>query len=180
MSLENNGRVLSVFGFSKSFSIAGLRAGCIYCTDPGIFERLVAVSGVMTTAGGVASLTQIAALACVEQCYYWVDEFRAYLTGNRDYALSRIREMPGITCHKPQATFVLFCDVSAFGMPSVELTNYLRDEHKLALVPGGVQYFGPGSEGYLRISLATSREILAAGLDRMEVGLRALAVRRGV
>lgn len=53
-------RVMSVFGWSKSFGIAGMRIGCIYTTDPALFERMVEKSDVMSTAGGISSLSQIA------------------------------------------------------------------------------------------------------------------------
>ena len=82
--------------------------------------------------------------------------------------------MPGVRCHKPQATFVIFPDVSAFSMTAEELTGYLRREEQVAIVPGGSRFFGPGSEGHVRICLATSREILKEGFDRIERGLSRL------
>ena len=60
-------RVMSVFGFSKSFGIAGLRAGCVYTTDEKLFEQIVENSDVMSTAGGIASISQIAGTAMHEQ-----------------------------------------------------------------------------------------------------------------
>ena len=169
---ERNMRTLSVFGFSKSFGIAGLRAGCVYCQDPELFERVVAASLVETTIGGIDALSQVAGQACVERCYYWVDEFMAHVTGNRDYALERLNAMPGVSCYKPQATFVIFPDVSGVGMEAEELVNYLTEKHKVSIVPGGAKFFGPGSAGHVRICLATSREVLSEGLDRVEKGIR--------
>lgn len=174
---DRNKKTLSVFGFSKSFGIAGLRAGCIYCHDKGIFDRLIEVSEVMTTAGGITSLSQIAAMACLDKCYYWVDEFIAHLTKNRDYALERISKMPLISCHKPQATFLLFPDITDTGMTSDEFVDYLLREQKFSVVPGSDKFFGPGSKGHIRISLSTSHEILAEGLNRLENGLLKIANR---
>ncbi len=171
---ERNSRTLSVFGFSKSFSIAGLRSGCVYCTDESCFRKIVDASEVMSTVGGISSLSQIAGMACLDKCYYWVDAFREHIMKNRDYALARLAEMPGITCHKPQATFVLFPDVSAYNMKALDLTTYLQDEYKVRIVPGGDRFFGPGSEGHVRICMATSHEILCEGLNRIEKGLNAL------
>ena len=59
-------------------------------------------------------------------------------------------------------------------MPAEQLATYLREEYKVSLVPGGGFFFGPGSEGHVRLCLATSFEILKEGLDRMEAGLKAL------
>ena len=171
---DRNKRTLTVFGFSKSFGIAGLRAGVVYCQDKALFDRLVVASQVDTTIGGVSSLTQVAAETCLTKCYYWVDALIERLTKNRDYAYERLNNMPGVTCEKPEATFVIFPDISSFGMPADHMVKYLAEEYKVSLVPGGGFYFGPGSEGHVRICLATSFEILKEGLDRMEAGLKAL------
>lgn len=166
-----NGRVLSVYGFSKAFSIAGLRAGCIYAHDKEAFEKLVEASGVMTTAGGIASVSQIAAKICMDKCYYWNEAFVAQMEKNRDYALARIEKMPGITCEKPEATFLLFPDITGTGRESAELTEFLEREVKLALVPGTPKFFGPGAAGHVRICLSTSGEVLKEAMDRLEKGL---------
>jgi cystathionine beta-lyase len=170
LGAEKCRRVASVFGFSKSFGVAGLRIGCVYCTDEALFRKIVDVSAVMTTAGGIASIAQVAGMACLES-YGWVDEFLKHLTGNRDYALSRIAQMPMISARKPDATYLLYLDVSRLGAPAVEFTGFLQEKVALALVPGGEKFFGPGSEGHTRLCFATSRAILSEGLDRLERGL---------
>jgi len=171
---SKNHRVLSVYGFSKAFGIAGLRAGCIYCSTGEMFERLVEQSAVMTTAGGISSVSQIAMKICMDQCYYWNEAFVAEMEKNRDYALSRIEKMPGIFCEKPDATFLLFPDISGTGMGSEALVEYLQKEVKLALVPGTSKFFGPGAEGHLRICLSTSHEILEEAMNRLKKGLNML------
>ena len=98
---ERNARTLSVFGFSKSFGIAGLRAGCVYCQNEETFEKVVAASLTDTTIGGIDALAQVAGQACMEKAYYWVEGFVAQMQKNRDYALERIAKMPGI--YLPQA-----------------------------------------------------------------------------
>lgn len=171
---EKNHRVFSVFGFSKSFGIAGLRVGCIYCTSKEWFDAVVKKSHVMTTAGGISSLSQIAGMTCMDKCYYWVDEFLAHLTKNRDYAVERINSIPGVHCNKPQATYLLFVNISETGLSSTEFVEFMEKEMKLALVPGSDEFFGPGSQGYIRICFATSFEILKEGLDRFEEGMKRL------
>lgn len=174
LGAERNARTLSVFGFSKSFSIAGLRAGCVYCQNQELFDRVVQASEVNTTIGGISSLSQVAGMACLNQCYYWVDAFMEHIQKNRDYALERIAGMPKIKCHKPEATFVIFPDISETNMAAEEFTAYVAKEYKLSIVPGGAKFFGPGSEGHVRICLATSHEMLEEGLNRLEAALCSL------
>lgn len=168
---NRNQRVLSVMGFSKSFGLAGLRAGAIYCHDKDIFDKLVEKSDVMTTAGGITSLSQIAGMACLNKCYYWVDAFIKHLTANRDYAIERLNSFKNISCHNPDATFVLFPAISATGLTSEQFADHMMNEVKLAIVPGTDKFFGPGAEGHVRICFSTSFEILKEGLDRFEEGL---------
>lgn len=171
---KRNARTLSVSGFSKSFGIAGLRAGYIYCHDQDLFDKIVDTSLVLTTIGGITSISQVAAMACLNKCYYWVDAFVKHLTKNRDYALDRIACMPKIKCHKPSAVYVLFPNISETGMDSTDFVNYLLKEYKLSIVPGGPQFFGPRSAGHVRICLATSFEILKEGLNRLNNALEHL------
>lgn len=168
---SKNHRVLSVYGFSKAFGIAGLRAGCIYCSEKEMFDRLVDASDVMTTAGGIPSLSQLAAKICMDECYYWNEAFVEQMRANRDYALERIAAMPGITCEKPDATFIIFPNITGTGLDSASLVEYLEKEVNLALVPGTPKFFGPGAEGHIRICLSTSHEVLKEGMDRLERGL---------
>ena len=167
-------RVMSVFGFSKSFGIAGLRAGCVYTTNPELFEGIVDKSAVMTTAGGIASICQIAGMAAMDKCYYWVDEFLTHLKANRDYAVERLNKMPVLKAYKPQATYLLYVDIRGFGITSEEFVEYMKEHVGLAVVSGGEKFFGPGSEGFIRICFATSRQILTEGLDRLEKGIAML------
>lgn len=171
-------RVLSVYGFSKSFGVAGLRIGCVYCNAQEPFDALVAESAVLTTAGGICSLSQVAGIACMNECFEWLDDYLVHLKANRDYTMERLSKMPGITCRKPQATFLVFPDITGTGLSSSELADFLMKEVKLAIVPGTKNFFGPGAEGHIRISFATSRGILKEGLDRLERGLKMLAERK--
>lgn len=172
---ERNKRTISVYGFSKSFGIAGLRIGTIYCMNQETYDAVVAASMVDTTIGGVNLLSQVAGIAAMEKATYRLDAFLEQIAENQQYALERIEKMPLIHCHKSQATFVIFPDVTETGMDPVDLVNLLRDKYKVSIVPGGARFFGPGSAGHVRICLATSHEILKEGLNRIEKCMRDLS-----
>ncbi|MCL2377602.1 MAG: pyridoxal phosphate-dependent aminotransferase [Defluviitaleaceae bacterium] len=177
LGAKRNKKTLSVYGFSKSFGVAGLRIGCLYCQDEEMFAKLVDASEVMTTAGGITSLSQIGGIACLEKCRPWVTQFIEHLRQNRDYALQRMEAMPGIKCHKPLATYLLFPDITGTGLNSQEFVTFIEENVRLALVPGVEKFFGPGAEGHVRICFATSRGILTEGMDRLEKGLN--LIKRG-
>ena len=147
---ERNRKTLSVYGFSKAYGVAGLRIGCIYCMAPVIFDQIVEKSAVMTTAGGISSLSQIAGISCLEKCDYWTKGFVSYLQKNRDYAVERINSMSRIKTISPEATYVLWIDMSELGISNSEFIDYLKRKVKLALVEGSEKMFGPGAKGYIR------------------------------
>lgn len=168
-------RVLSVFGFSKSYGLAGLRIGCVYASDNEMFERLVEASDVMSTAGGATSLSQVAAIAAMNDAQEWLSQFKEHITKNRDIAVDYINSnIPALHAYKPQATFLLYVDIQELHMSGSEFVEYLKQKVQLAIVPGGHQYFGDQSEGHVRICLATSRELLEEGLVRLKTGVEKL------
>ncbi len=171
---ERNKKTLSVFGFSKSFGVAGLRAGALYAHDKEIFETLVDTSHVRTTAGGIASLSQIGAMAALEKGRPWLESFLVHLEGNRDYGVDRINKIPGLHCKVPQATYMFFVDITQTGLSSTEFAERCKSEAKVAVVPGISKFFGPGAEGSVRICYATSRALLQEALDRIEKWLTSL------
>ena len=157
-----------------AFALAGLRVGCLYTTDPDRFQRAVEKSAVMTTAGGIASICQVAGQACVDRCYYWVDAFLEHLKANRDYGYARLSAMPMLKPNLPQATYMFYVDIGETGMTGEAFANFMQERVRLAIVPGGEKFFGSGSEGHVRICFATSRAILEEGLNRLEKGIRLL------
>lgn len=180
LGMERCHRVLSVFGFSKSFGLAGLRIGCVYTTDEEKFKKIIEASDVMSTAGGAASLSQVAAIAAMNDSRKWLDEFILHLTDNRNYAVDYInREIPGLHAYRPKATYLLYVDMKELGMNAFDFVEYLKKESDLAIIPGGHQFFGDQSEGYVRICIATSREILEEGLKRLKEGVLKLIKKEG-
>ena len=167
-------RTLSVYGFSKSFGLAGLRVGFIVAPDREVFSQIVEMSQVETTAFGVSTLSQVAAQAAYEKCWYWVEDFLKHLKGNRDYATERLNLIPGVKAQAPEGCYVIFPDITDLGKSSEEMAAFILEKAKVAVVPGAAKWFGPGAEGHIRICFSTSRKILTEGLDRIEAALSTL------
>jgi aspartate/methionine/tyrosine aminotransferase len=177
LSPEIAARTLTIFGTSKSFAIAGLRVGFLVVPQP-ILEQAKKISLAIGIPFGVTTLSQLVAMTAYQRCGYWLKAFCQHLQEQRDYAVARLNQVPGVSCNTPQGTYVLFPDVSTFGLSSQQVTDLLL-EHGVAVVPGTPQYFGPGAEGHIRIAFSTSREILRQGLDRIQKGCNTLQSNKG-
>lgn len=164
---EMAARTATVNGFSKAFAMQGLRLG--YVGAPAAWAKaMVAVQS--HAAHHPSTISQYAALGCLEAAPGVLPAMRLHYQEAREYALARLREIPGLRWNDPDGAFYVFLDITAFGKDSVSLAEYLLEKWDLATVPG----LGFGREGYLRLSFANSREVLAQAFDRLEQGLRAL------
>ncbi|TRO46397.1 pyridoxal phosphate-dependent aminotransferase [Candidatus Bathyarchaeota archaeon] len=165
-------RTVSLYGFSKTFAMAGLSLGYAVATDPEVMEGLKgAAPGYFYT---VNSVSQAAGEAAYSKAWYWADAFLEHLHEQRGYVCDRLREMDGVRCHEPEGTYAVFPDISSFGMTSEEMSRYLLEEAKVAVVPGHGErfsYFGPGGEGNIRMVFSTSRGLVSEALDRVEKAL---------
>lgn len=168
----------TVYGFSKNFALAGLRVGCVICTDSEWRKRIVEASDAVSTVYGVSVLSQVAAAAGLREGRAWLKEFVQHLQGQRDYSVTRLSRWPGVTVAPPQGTYVIFPCVKSLDEDAERLCLRLRDKARVALVPGLPRWFGEGSAGHVRLCFATSRGILREAFDRMENVVMELASER--
>lgn len=174
LSPEIASRTFTVYGFSKSFGLAGLRIGFVHSPSIEESNKLIQFSKVDTTAYGVSTLSQIGAIAAWTKAWYWVSHFLDHLKEVRDYAVERLNEIEGIECHSPQGTYLLFPNIQSLGIDEDELATFLLNEGRVAVVPGSPKWFGPGAKGHIRICFSTSKEIVAEGINRIEESLKRL------
>ena len=167
-------RTYTVHSFSKNFGLAGLRVGYVVAPDRGPARRLLETARAGSTMTGVSTLSQIAAIAALEQGGPWFAAFLAHLQAMRDQGVAALRAMPGVSVRVPEGTYVLFADVSALTDDVYTLCERLQNEHRVAVVPGMTRWFGPGAAGHIRICFSTAPGILQEGLRRVAAGLAAI------
>jgi aspartate/methionine/tyrosine aminotransferase len=168
ISTQISNQVVIVNGFSKSYGLAGLRIGLIASTNSELFYQIFAKSLHESTVHGANSIGQIAATAALNGAQDWLAEFVSHLQNMRNLLTNRINSISGLKTLAPEGCYVSFVDVSDTGMTSEEFHKRMFEKAKVAVVPGLSKWFGPGAEGYIRISFATSSDILNEALNRIE------------
>ena len=166
VSEEAKKKSFTVFGFSKSFGIAGLRIGAVLCNDQELLDDFTEKSQFNSTIEGVSTLSQIAASVAIDRAKPWFNDFLTHLQHNRDLAHSILSNTGILTPNLPEATFVIFPKIEN-GMSSDRFAQHVLQQGKVAVVPGSERWFGKGAEGHIRICFSTSREILEEGLERI-------------
>jgi len=176
---EIAGRVITLNGMSKAFAMTGWRIG--YAAMPGDFGKtfikaMGTLQGQMTT--NITSFNY-AAIRCAltdASVAGTVEEMRLAFASRAKLIMSRLAEIPGVTCPTPTGAFYVFPDVSGlFGKTTPKgakitdapsLSEAMLDEAHIAFVPGND--FGGCGGNHVRISFACSDEQINAGMDRFK------------
>ena len=174
ISNEIRQQTIVVTGFSKSYGLAGLRIGALMASNELHYNLLMQASNHLSTVHGSNVLAQVAATAALTKCSYWLEAFVQHLQQMRNICVGRLNEMPGISCYAPQGCYVAFANITGTKLSSNQISEILLKEAKVSVVPGLPQWFGTGADGYIRISFATSEQLLLEAFSRMETTLKSI------
>ena len=162
-------RTFTMNGMSKAYAMDGWRLGYVAAPE----EYILAMNKFHQHNTTCApNFVQVAAIAALNEEGDEVKEMVKEYQRRRDYAVKAINEIPGLHCECPKGAFYIFINCKSLKMKSSDLSAFLLEEAKIALVPGDV--FGPGGEGYLRMSFANSYENVAAGCEQLRKAVEAL------
>ena len=166
-------RTFTLNGMSKAYAMDGWRLGYVAAPEEYILAMNKFHQYNTTCAPNFVQLASAAALNEEgDEVNAMVREYKR----RRDHAVKAINEIPGLSCQCPKGAFYIFINIKELGMNSAEAADYLLEEAKIALVPGDV--FGPGGEGYLRMSFANSYENVVEGCERLAEAVKALRERK--
>lgn len=161
-------RTLVINGFSKAFSMTGLRLG--YAAGP---KELIAGMQMVQdqSTSNAASIIQKGGFAALKGPTAPIDEMVKAFARRRVLMTDGLNKIPGVKCRLPDGAFYCFPDIGsligksykgAMVSGSMRLSEILIDDFLLAAVPG--EPFG--AEGFIRLSFATSDANIEKGLAR--------------
>ena len=162
-------RTITINGVSKSYAMTGWRIG--YCGGPSdVIGGMKKVQSQSTS--NASSISQAAAIAALngskDEIYSMVEQYKL----RHDYLCSALNDIDGFKTTPGTGAFYLFPNVSnviekkGFS-DDVELSQYLIEKANVAVVPGSAF----GSPGYIRLSYATSLELIKEAVNRISNSL---------
>ncbi|MDH5756712.1 MAG: pyridoxal phosphate-dependent aminotransferase [Nitrospinota bacterium] len=160
--LEFTDRAFAINGFSKRYAMTGWRLGYIIAPEQYIrpmqkIQQNFSIS--------VNSFVQWGGVAALEHAKGFVlDSVREY-DKRRLYMLRRLKEIGLPVINPPQGAYYFFTNVSHISRDSMKLTMDILEKAKVAVTPG--MDFGPGGEGFLRLTYANSMKEIQLGLKRL-------------
>ena len=156
-------RTIIVSGFSKPYAMTGWRLGSLVAPAP-IAKAAAELQSQMSS--NATTFAQYGALAALKEKEKTKASLQAMLVAfdrRRKFLHAELNKIPGISCLLAQGAFYLFPNISKFGMSDTEFCSKLLEQEKVAVVPGSAF----GAEGYMRLSYATSDEIIKKGVERL-------------
>jgi aspartate aminotransferase len=163
LSPEAEARTIVVSGFSKTYAMTGWRIGTLVA-PPAIAKAVAELQSQMSS--NVSTFSQYGALAALTERDKTQAALRQMLTAfdrRRRFLHAELEKISGLSCLLSEGAFYLFPNISRFGLTSQAFCEQLLEKEGVAAVPGSAF----GAEGYLRLSYATSDEIIAKGVARL-------------
>ncbi len=171
-------QTIVVNGVSKAYAMTGWRIG--YAAAPLPIAKIMSSLQSQVASGSNA----IAQYACVEALTSFkgvsqVEQMRQQYDRRRKYMVSRLNAMEGVCCNMPKGAFYAMMDISQlFGKyygyvqvnDSMTFAELLLENADVAIVPGSAFC----SEGFCRLSYATSLENIQHGLVRISAFVDAM------
>jgi aspartate aminotransferase len=156
-------------GLSKAYSMTGWRIGYIAGPKP-LISAMTMVQDQSTS--NASSISQKAAVAALKGPTDFIAAMVKEFRERRDFFVAGLNALDGVRCRKPEGAFYAMADVRGlYGRTykgvalsdSMRVSEILLDDFRVAAVPGDPF----GAPGYIRMSFATSREVLNKGLTRL-------------
>jgi aspartate aminotransferase len=168
-------RTISVFTFSKSYAMTGLRLGYFAARDARLRERMKKV--LFYTCSNVTSIVQFGGIGALEGSQASIEEFRQELLARRDLFYAGVAQHASTVLSgvPPRGAFYAFLKIDPSWRPegatpgtspSWAMVEHLISKGRVGCVPG--VDFGPHGEGYVRFCFARDRRELTGALESMK------------
>lgn len=163
LGAEVAARTVTVTSAAKSHNLGGVRAAVAHVGSSPLLDPFRRIAPAQI--GQVSNLGLIATTAAWCDGDEWLDSYRDAIADRRDQAVAFLGEhLPEADVVAPEAGFMLWVDCRPLDLP-VEPAEFFARRALVRLAPGSD--FGPGGEGFVRITVATSAELLGEMLERM-------------
>lgn len=169
-------RTVVINGVSKAYAMTGWRIG--YAAGPK--DLITAMGNIQSqSTSNPCSISQKAAVAALRFGESFTKQMVAEFDRRRRVIVEGLNKISGISCRMPNGAFYAFPNIKGvlgkhgptgpINTPT-QLATYLLKDAQIAVVPG--EPFG--SQEHIRLSYATSMEMIKRGLDRLELALKKL------
>lgn len=156
-------RTIILNGYSKCMAMTGWRLG--YIAAPKELQEPMNRLGFYMTSGSV-SFIQYAGVDAMMKENGSIERMRQEFERRRNYLVGEINKMKHFSCIMPEGAFYVFMNIRKSGLTSQEFCDKALYEYHLGAIPGNA--FGESGEGFVRLSYATSMEVLEEAVRKLK------------
>ena len=176
LSEDSYNRTIVINGLSKSYAMTGWRIG-YSASSVEIAKLMSSIQSHVTS--NINSISQYAAIEALTGPQDSIKSMIKEFENRRNYMIDRINKIAGVSYIRPSGAFYIMVYVGDFYGKSIagdtinsslDFSKSILEEEKVAVIPG----IAFGLDGYIRLSYATSMDIIKEGLDRLERYLKKL------
>jgi aspartate aminotransferase len=169
LSKEVQENCVVINGMSKCFCMTGWRIG--YLAAPAEIAQQVTKLQSQSTSNPT-SISQAASIEALTGPQDYISEMVAEFTKRRNVLVELLESIAGVGCYRPVGSFYTFPDFSVYYgksyqgetiAGSVDFARFLLKNAQVALVPG----IAFGADNNVRLSFATSQEVIKKGMGRI-------------
>ncbi|KAF1297582.1 aromatic amino acid aminotransferase [Enterococcus sp. JM4C] len=160
-------QTILINGLSKSHAMTGWRIGFIFA-PVALTSQIIKVHQYLVTSA--ATVSQKAAVKALVEGINDADVMKVEYLKRRDFLYEKMTSL-GFEVAKPSGAFYIFAKIPAgYTQDSMAFCVDLAEKNALAVIPGIA--FGPEAEGYVRLSYATSLDVLKEAMKRLETYMK--------
>jgi aspartate aminotransferase len=165
-------RVISVFSFSKSHAMSGLRVGYVATRSAVLQERIQKL--LRCTINGVNSLAQWGALAAVTGPQNHLAAMQAEYRLRRDMMIRALSDIPGIRPFTPRGAFYVWAELdqdvyARLGVSSADELSSRLASNGIGSAPGDA--FGEQCVDAIRFAFSCDTEMVRTGAEVLRAAL---------
>ena len=159
----NKANAICMVGINKSFNMAGLSCSNAIIQDPDLYAA-IRQGYPMSMPTPFAIAGQIAAY---EEGDEWMDQVCEYIDGNLDFVIDFFaKEMPKVKICKPEGTYCLWLDFTAYGLSGDEIHDRIYNKANVRLQDGTVHDPIEG-QCFQRMCVPCARSVLETACKRI-------------
>ena len=175
LSPELAQNTLTLWSTSKIYNTTGVRHSLVVCPNPDFLERYRFTMQKQSLAYGKNIFGLAVTEAAFNACDEWVRQLMVDVQEHHALAKTVLEEgIPGVQVGEMEATYVAWVDARCLGLAPEKTVEFFENQARVIVEPG--HKFGEAGNGFFRMNLATSRERLLGGLERIVAAAQKIRV----
>lgn len=163
INLSDDYKVMVATSIGKTFNLTGFHASNTFIKDSSLRKKIEDYTGFST----ISPIVLEATISAYNDSKEWLKTTNSIIDANIDYLKEFLdREIPSIRFTVPKGTYLVWLDIRRIKVKEVEFLGKLSTEGKV-VVQGGSS-FGSTGLGFIRMSTATSIDVLEKALKQIK------------